>query len=838
MATARIGKGWKGRPGRSVVSAGTPLSRDEHPRLALTLDNRATTKARVVSGGEWNSEFQTYITYLTDTAVWNSISTNAGLLSLWAAGAGFVYQMFEGGAPSGITFPAHADTQAEWGTKGVEWLMRVHDTSQDTLVVESYRGHFFAYDWLHAVLSAGQKTTLVGDWKTYLDADVKVQNSEATYPAYTNFNYGDSEYSAKFGYWVLAGLASLGDGIADTWAQTGVDRYDFAFRNPAAGAQAQITKETARAGLDGGYIQGFNYSGYIVPRVAPVEIGYRTALGISALTHYGDADTAGWVRGWVPYLVRMIRPWAKVSSGPDGRAWLMAMELGGQIELAPFSSNQFRWPALLARKEFQGVDQDTADLAAWFLSKRGGDDTNEVEWVFTRFLGAKGTEKSPTTLSLAGDKAFSSGKWQWRTGWASINDALIQVSAFRFGALGGAGRFTIDYGGPALPLGPARNHDFDNSPVRLGGNVLGFVDPTRTTLEVGAESDDYGYQRILYTTSASLALTASSNADYLDPATVKFRTTTDDSESVGYLSLDLARSYNSDAVSDGQSAIKVSAYERKFIYFPPTTPGTDSVRLFLFDFATAKSTTYQKRQTFLSYAEPVIDGSAAAGPSRSGSTARKTTYTGATVISSAQSGTESGSTRLFITPLAPTGFEVVKVNYRYTDGVPTNYFETPYGFPSLPDVWGGSSVGDLTAYNAFWRIEVIPTVLQVTDSFCTALESFVDSSAVQTATTAVTGTGIVGGRIGDAVGAHLTTDGGTSCTVILPDVTQTCKVYIGGLAVSAARTISKGASVGTVTHVATSDTDLTYTTTAQGTLYVTAVVTSGGNAASRTLTLS
>ncbi len=808
--------------------------------MGMTIETRPVIRSRVEAGGEWHSSFQAFVDYMTQTAVWNSTSTNGVLLAKWAANAGFVYQMFAQGPPAGITFPAHADTRAEWAAKGVEFLVRVNNLSQSYLSAESVREHCFAYDWLHPELTTAQKQAIIGAWKAWAPTSPRIPPGEAGYPTYSGFNYADSAYAANYGYWVLMGLAALGDGIEDAWLQTGVDRYGFAFRNASPGAQAQITKESERAGLDGGFAQGFNYSNYLGPRLIPVEFAYRTALGIAGQEHYGNPSTAGWLRGWLPYLVRMIRPWARASaSQSDGRVWLLAVEPGGQAELGPQQSGALLWPAALARKEFPGVDQDTADLAVWFMNRRTFEPTSPVEWVFTRFLGPKGTEKSPAELDMSPDKAFASGKWQWRTGWESISDALIQVIAFRFGALNGAGQFTIDYGGPALPLGPARNHDFDNSPTMFSGNTFGFVDATRTELETdNFEGDDYGFQRLIHSTSARLALTPQSTADYLDPATVKFRTTTMGGEGVGYLSLDLERSYNSDAVNDGRSAVKVSSYHRNFIYFPPSTPGTDSLRLFLFDFATSKSTTFEKRQTFVSYADPVIDGTPHANqPVRAGSGDRKTRYSGATVISSAQSGPNSGSTRLFITPLSPAGFDVVKVQYRYTATDESRRIETPYGFPSPPDAWGGSSLGDFQNYNAFWRVEVIPTVRQLTDYFCTALEAWPSESATRTLTERVAGTNFVGGRIGDAVGVHAVPDSSTGGTFILPSP-GTYRLFVAGLGASVTRSLSGGANINALTSAGGGlSCSEGCQVTPQGTLYLTVVVSSAGNGPANTITV-
>jgi hypothetical protein len=273
------------------LSGDSPLARNEHPRLGMTLADRPLIKARVSSGGEWHAAFQAYVNYLTHSDQWNTASSHQIWVSNLAAGAGLVYQTFEGGAPSGITFPAHADTQAEWGAKGAEWLLRV---GVDPGVLGEYtRMLFLAYDWLHPALSPTQKATLIQAWKATMDAADDFQGSEAHYPAYTGFFYSNSNYSAFYSYWVMAGLAAKGDGIEEAWLQTGIDRYAWAFRNTEPNHRAQITRESQRAGIDGGALQGWYYAQVLMSRLAPMEMAYRTANGISVATHYGDLQNGG-----------------------------------------------------------------------------------------------------------------------------------------------------------------------------------------------------------------------------------------------------------------------------------------------------------------------------------------------------------------------------------------------------------------------------------------------------------------------------------------------------------------------------------------------------------------
>jgi hypothetical protein len=784
------------------LSGDSPLARNEHPRLGMTLADRPLIKARVSSGGEWHAAFQAYVNYLTHSDQWNTASSHQIWVSNLAAGAGLVYQTFEGGAPSGITFPAHADTQAEWGAKGAEWLLRV---GVDPGVLGEYtRMLFLAYDWLHPALSPTQKATLIQAWKATMDAADDFQGSEAHYPAYTGFFYSNSNYSAFYSYWVMAGLAAKGDGIEEAWLQTGIDRYAWAFRNTEPNHRAQITRESQRAGIDGGALQGWYYAQVLMSRLAPMEMAYRTANGISVATHYGDLQNGGWARGWVPYIVRALRPW---HWNPSGVSRQILPEPGVASDAAS-SNSAFRIPAAHARHEFPGFDQRTTDLAIWFLDNAGNESNEPHEWFFSRFLSPKGTGESPETLGLIGDKAYQAGKWQWRTGWSQL-DALVQVVAFRFGALAGAGQVTIDYGGVALPMGPYRNHDLDSGTAGFARNLLSFVDPTRTTFETtNGFSDDFGSMRTHGEEANLLQLVADSPADF--NAFPVFRSTEQDG--IGYLTLDLKRHYNSDTLRTPSSIEpKVAAYRRSVVYVQPSVPGTDSLRLFVFDFATSADAKFEKRQTWVSTDAPVIDGVATPGPSRNGSTDRKTTYTGATTIRMDQTSPVSGATRLFVTPLAPA-VNVVAVQYRYD--VERRYLESSFGMPFVPegDSWSADAVGDFRNYGAWWRTELIPVARQLTDVFCTALEAWPSMGGAKSETEQISGTNFVGGRIGDVTAVHRTIPG-TSGSFTL---TASGTVYVAGLTPNAVVTFTPSANQ----TINGSALPIMFTTSPQGTVKV------------------
>lgn len=826
----------------SLVGGDTPLSNNAHPRLGMTQSDLATIGARLSTGGEWNTEYQAFVDYFVNDSRWLSTSTSELAKPYWCASYAFVYALWD--HVSGIDYTlgateTQADTKAEWGDKAVAFLIDSVDATvpfgSDGWRADDRKMVPFAYDWVYPHLTAGQKTTIVNSWKSGpagdtaagIEDSARVQNHESNYPAYTSWNWLDSANAGGYGFWVQAGLATLGDGIQDAWAQSGIDRYEWAIKG---GTNSIITKETARSGSEGGCAQSIAYCySYTYPRIIPVEFAWRTANGISKADQYAAAS-AGWIRGITPYAVRILRP-----KRPSGTAvnYRWAQEPHSNYDMDSDASGAFFWWLGHSRIELQGVDDDAADMAAWFLANRTNESVSgigEKYWVFTRFLGAKNTGRSPTTVGLTPDASFDEGKWHWRTGFASESDAFVQVYAHRFmgSTQGPTGAFAIDYNGPAMPLGHAYNHDLDST---MGGgynNALVFVDPSRTTLETGNyEYDDYGDVRNYQVSSAVQEMTAGSTADFIDLSTVKYRTTAQDSDGIGYLSLDLARAYNGTTINDGQgNANKVSAYERKIVYVPPAVVGTDPLRMFLFDFATSVSTTFQKRQNFVVAGDPTIDGTESTGPSRANGTTNKLQYANATTISYTQ--TDAGSTAVWISPLAPSGRTVVQVAYRQGTDLEDNYGITSHSS------FSASSVSATLRYVGRYRVEIIPTVSQTTDHFATAIEVAPSASASQTTTEAITGTSTVGGRIGSVVAVHRTSVGSTG-TFILPTA-GTYTVYVAGLTASSSRTFTPGSSVNVNSQGAGNAASAT--TSAEGTVKLTIVVSGAGSGAANTVTIS
>jgi hypothetical protein len=187
--------------------------------------------------------------------------------------------------------------------------------------------------------------------------------------------------------------------------------------------------------------------------------------------------------------------------------------------------------------------------------------------------------------------------------------------------------------------------------------------------------------------------------------------------------------------------------------------------------------------------------------------------------------------KTFISPLLPASRTVVEVQYRSDLG---RDVETAFG--TIMD-------NQATALNAIWqpylgsyRVEIIPSIAQLTDYFCTAIEVAPSSGGSQSITQAITGTNFIGGGIGNAIGVHATTlspQGGT----FLVSSAGNYRLVIGGLGASVTRTLTGGSNVGLTAVSSGSNCSSGCTTTPQGTITLNLSVSVSGTGAGNTITV-
>jgi hypothetical protein len=162
--------------------------------------------------------------------------------------------------------------------------------------------------------------------------------------------------------------------------------------------------------------------------------------------------------------------------------------------------------------------------------------------------------------------------------------------------------------------------------------MLIFPDRTQTA-STGDWDDLGGHRRYIYdqvSMRGSIDFVQNTIADALDA----MRYTLADAENdVDYVYADITRAYNSTRFKDDYNPARVSEVVRQMVYFRPSQPGTDPVRLVIFDRATTTNTKFEKEWLFHTAAEPMVNGTATNGqPVRGGHGNGHVTYTGATRV--------------------------------------------------------------------------------------------------------------------------------------------------------------------------------------------------------------
>jgi hypothetical protein len=796
----------------------TPLSRNEHPRLGMNRSDLPAIVARLSSGGEWQSDFQSYVNYID--SVWSSSSSGFEDLAMWSMGAAFIYSVrTQGNCCTGITFPK---TTAQYASQALAWATKLRNldaTPPNYLVEHAYHSTFFVYDWIHDTLSATTKAGFIDYWRS-LDTYAPIITALQSTPQWSN-----EQHSRGFARKMLAGLACYGDGIDDLWCQSSYQTYPSFIRNATNG---MVTRETQRGGTDSSWIQGINYGlSYDAHHLAIAEMGWRTANGISKGAHYTAADAGYWL-GLGRLATYFQRPWAAPSANePDGRHWRFLKDVYTNRDFTPQEgAEDLVWWGLM-RRELQGVDDDAASLAAWTIAHRayaGGKDPRY--WVHTKFLGAKNAERGPSAIGLPLAKAFRFGSWMWRSGWDNINDALVTVFGYEFtGFRSAVGSFSIDYMGPSIIVPGSGGHDFDAAWHGFA-NSLGAPENRSTPETTDPENyDDYGYHRAYNPITPNFVQNTA--ADWLD-RTERF-VGPDATSDFGYLRVDRSRSMNgvlfSDTASVG-SAPKVASAQREFAVFLPATPGTDSLRVVVSDRMTTLDTRFEKRWTLYYSGTPVVNGSASAGPARGNpsSSAGKTTYSGTTLIT-AVSGDTTANNKVWVRPIFPRNSRVVLVNFRRNNEV-----EDPYG---LMHPTSGFSVDD-TGYVGSYRTEIIPTTGQLSDHFVNTVEVTTANGAAST-TEAIDGTNYKGARVGDRIAVFGAADLAPAGTFVIPSPGR-YRVLVSDMGSGASRTITGGANISSITDVA-AQTASPFTANAYGLVYLDIVVGGTGTGASNTVSI-
>ncbi len=824
-------------------TGGSPLSNGTWPRLAFATGDITTVAARLSSGGEWATNFQTYVTLLE--SVWVTAPSSFGIntLGLRAMGAAMIYAIFP--SLSGVTFAAPSNTQAEWGAKALEWILAylAQDPNNGQVEWPAARSALFALDFAKPLLSSGNKSTAM-TWMKLVDQQAWVVGA---LPSGTDSDtlgkWANNQFVQEWSFKIMAGLTSYGWGTDDAWAQSSY----LAYPTVARGVNGWVTKETQHGGDDGSYMQGNGYMhSYEMYPIVACEEAWRVANGLTRAAHYTDV-AAGVVRGFPVIDAYRLEPFGATGGvTPDNREVNMIRDYHSSgITKGDWNASGYDQAAAygcLARA-LDGVVQTRADVARWIRLNKTGDAANADWWALSRFLGPKGTETSPTTAGYALSKAMQTGEWHALSGFpeSAYNHAHLSVFGMQFSKdRSQVGHYQINYMGPSITQPGAGGHDTDAVWGHGCLNILIAPEIGRTSPEgIGDDYDDFGANRVYKSDANINGLIAGTNADFNDLTLARFLGVGQNSanEKYWYLFLNQNRTYNGTTIND-QSVTgvtpKFASANRQIVCRLPATPGSDSFKVWVFDRSTLLSTSFQRR--YLSHVGPaptVTASSNAPGPSRGASgTTGKTTYTAPTLATVVN--TVSGmTTKLWQRFRCPTAFELVVCNYRRS-----NQIEDPYG--TLHAVSSMSDPTTMTPYACAYRLEWVPTSVPISDYALTSNE-VTPSGGSESTRAGVTGTGFYGDQIGTDLVAFAITDGATSGTLILPSAggSVTYRVLLASLAQSGVRIFTAGAGLTSVLRAADNSNALVgnTTTSAQGTIELLITVAASGTTTERTLTM-
>jgi hypothetical protein len=847
------------------AGGGTPLSRNEHPRIWVTEDNISAIRSRMATGGWLNSEANTWADWLDA-----NYTTSFGQLDkqYYVIHLAFAYLMLRDGALSGVTFDHSA---SDYGNKAADYILELITLTGGAISDDRTGQYIVAYDWAYPFFSPAERATVID---MFQDADNK-----SVSPSLGIFNVVQVGFKISR---VMGGLASLGDGIDDTWAQAKIDQFDDYFSGDTGGTKMQ----SFYGGIDGANGEGPSYAyNYHNEWVLLMEEAYRTANGQSIASYYNTTERYHLTQV-VRELMYRILPFA-VSS-----AWRMDK---GQYNEAGMGLDGIHRNWIQAARRYTH-DANIAPLAEWLIDNKFGGHTTSGDTGFLRWWvpglfvfgpDSEPTASSPTTLSMPSTLATYDGRFIFRDNWTDANASYITFEASKWftspyhSVAFGPGTWQIHRRGPqVVNQGGITGHDWGGGRNAGATNTLMFVDTTISTSGIYSDGNPSGGGTLTNSSTplnAYEALQGPVHRNVTYPQSISdfsqngFWDARDDfsyvladraaSRDFDYVLVDHTRTYPSNRYSSSEVETRVSEVIRQFVYLrPATVASTDPDFLFVFDRATTTDTKFERRNIVHTVGDPTVDGSSSAGPSRNGSTAGKTTYTGATVISATNTAnSSSGST--WITPLLPTSFIIVKVGGNDSAGNPwtigpthttagSHEYEDPYG-----TLWGFTKGGEVPATDKAqyvggrYRLEIIPTTSNLVDTHLYVVEQ-ANSGASQTAVTGIslTNSTYTGAQVGDRIVVfHKTSSAATSGTFVIPSA-GTWRVLITGLSAASSRTVTGGANVSSIQSIDPVDTSSPFTVntpvqdsvtgaTIGGWLYLTIVVGSSGTGAANTITI-
>lgn len=842
----------------ATVSGVSPVANNEHPRLLLVPDGYShartlSQQATIFSnGGARDDEFANWRTFMDGEYTTPSLVGDLDGCLMFALAFLMVDRVT-------LKTGAWGRTKAQYGTRARTHLMALANLMTNGSGDECAQSASIAMDWLQAdgdtVLSAGDKTTLMAEGQ-------QDSMDDGTYPRSDHVPdvqvLGNSQYVMPVTQKMLIALALAGSGADNSWCTAVIAAFEAYFRNDEATTNHQCgvsylhsyygsTTDLLAGGYDGGVPQGDDYGiNYILPFTLVAEEGYRTAMGISAATHYGTDDTKVYraFPNYVAFLHGADVGLDRASNGsyPDSYQWW------------PTKTNGMAWPELpmwYGAKHAAVIAQamnihaklgntTEAGIARWILDHRVGafelgsgagvSAGPNGRWYIPAEVGYDSTIAAvdPATvlpLSAYHNRGFFTFRYpNWTTG---IDKPFVHLSAQRWWcgtySLAMPGSIAVFYNGPAILRPGIGIH-------AVGGmegfdNCFVFPDRTKTwqqqtaagtvVAEYGASEngiahpdgtlgggDNTGTIRKNFNLPGLKREDIWATDEFGDTrGTRRFRAATAVSE-FNYALVDLTRHYDyniggtTQVDSASASGGRLSSFVRQMVYLLPATV-SDPVRIFMHDRITKIDTKYESVCAIATLAaDPSFDdGSPSAGPSRGSQGTTGKTHSTTTTGLTATNNINGATNRTFVTPLLPSSRDVIKIGYGLDGDEFPAYYENHWGvlcYDAQPLTSGGG-VKKHTA-SARYRIEVVPSSSALTENFLNVIEVAPSTSATKSTTAAITGSGFEGARCGNGA-AVFGSDGisKTSGSFTLP-ASFSGKLIVAGLSPSTTRTLDPDAN--------------------------------------------
>lgn len=853
-----------------IVEEPPPEPSDQHPRMFMTVSGAsptvATLKTRYGSGGPQNAEFQAFIDVFCKTA---------------ANGGVFGHADFSGAAIDAAWI--YAFILATWGATGINYrdATTVNTTAllnefiDDLLTIgggqEVSHGTALGvcYDWAHDYLSEARLQAIVNALQVVAD------------------EYGAGGYS-PLGH-VSGRTSTLYTWLGEVWQDvSGSDDFLVA---------GDITDATTRIALQGTHITSATTGTQAwLNQIAGVQGSYAEGMGYLHSENkqgYAHMDFVYWESRRTKYAVDV---WATGNNAqheylPLWMAHMLApyKQSGGDVLFrilkgpstedrpsgvgpsgSPDTSQQTQVFLPNYARVFATSNPTMAALAQWIAEELYWPDgkvsintgVTTARWaLMTNFLGYNTVSpSSPSSLGLALSIQFTEGFVVMRNAWtfgstggtASRIEVVAQPYKWTAKGFGQAaqGSYALHRNGPIVVQPGGGPH----GAAEMGwcGNTVTFHKPADTNAgSLGPLAWNTGGSRASDTFGGSptslASLTASSKYDlggfksasgqrvelYLGSSTQLY----------GATYADLTRAYCGPDTNtfDTENEEVCENYERHTTWFPPDTPGSDPDFFVVCDRTRSTGTSVEQRNPF--YPASNTDGTStitvsgsSSNPSditRDSTTSQRWLGTANTMFATLAYTTQlTLSAKAFYTPIFPTSCQIIE------RGSGSRRWEGPDGVPFFTQSYGAG--GPLFEGNR--HFELLPQTTAQTMNFLYVWE-LCETGGSRTTLVPITDTNVIGVRIDRASGnrkavIHKDSTGTLTTGQFELTVAATYDVLIKDVAASTAMTFVKGSNITSVTHIATSDTDLTYTTNAQRSIWLRVVVGSSGSGASNRISFS